>query len=236
MSGQVYKSYIDHHIGPWFLPQSIVAQRNANEFHIVKSEWENRQRKLIMEHVKKFDYVLQAGGWVGVIPRILSHHFKNVYTFEPSFDNFKFLVANIAEINNIRCFNAALSNSATEIDFEITQASGQCRIKSPKSWDRIIVNSVVKAQTLTIDSLNLPGLDLLMLDSEGHSLEILQGAIETIKKYKPVILTDTHFIPAIKELEINYVQSIGYNVIIDSASTTPKHSHVESGDYLFKME
>ena len=38
-----------------------------------------------------------------------------------------------------------------------------------------------------IDNLNLHGCDLIQLDVEGYELNALLGAIETIKKYKPVL-------------------------------------------------
>jgi FkbM family methyltransferase len=39
----------------------------------------------------------------------------------------------------------------------------------------------------TLDSMNLPGLDFLKIDVEGAEGLVLQGAAETIKKYKPTI-------------------------------------------------
>ena len=44
--------------------------------------------------------------------------------------------------------------------------------------------------TIIIDNLNLPGCDLIQLDIEGYELKALKGAIETIKKYKPVICVE----------------------------------------------
>ena len=40
---------------------------------------------------------------------------------------------------------------------------------------------------ITIDSLNLPGLDFMKIDVEGAEGLVIMGARETIKKYKPVI-------------------------------------------------
>jgi hypothetical protein len=44
---------------------------------------------------------------------------------------------------------------------------------------------IIKIRTL--DSLDLPGLDFLKIDVEGAEGLVLQGAAQTIKKYKPVI-------------------------------------------------
>jgi len=45
----------------------------------------------------------------------------------------------------------------------------------------------------TLDSLNLPGLDFLKMDVEGAEGLVIQGASETIKKYRPIIFFEhTH--------------------------------------------
>lgn len=227
-----YDSYIGDQ-GPWFLPENVVYNQNGLEFHIVKSDWENRQKRAILNHCKSFNVALQAGGWLGVIPRLLSNQFKKVYTLEPDYDNFCTLIANCVNNKNITAFNAALSSTSTQMEFERTITPGQHRLKSPDAWPTVKIEDTTEVQTLNIDCLNLKELDFLMIDTEGHLLEILQGAEETIKKFKPVILAETHWKKDLKYSEIAYVQSLGYSGIIDLAAEFDDAQH---GDYIFKME
>lgn len=45
----------------------------------------------------------------------------------------------------------------------------------------------------TLDSMDLPGLDFLKIDVEGAEGLVIQGAAETIKKYRPIIFFEhTH--------------------------------------------
>ena len=44
-----------------------------------------------------------------------------------------------------------------------------------------------KIKIITLDSLNLPGLDFLKIDVEGAEGLVIEGGKETIKKYRPVI-------------------------------------------------
>jgi antitoxin component HigA of HigAB toxin-antitoxin module len=41
-----------------------------------------------------------------------------------------------------------------------------------------------------LDQYELPALDLLKLDVEGHEYEALQGAVHSIKKFKPVVIIE----------------------------------------------
>jgi FkbM family methyltransferase len=50
-----------------------------------------------------------------------------------------------------------------------------------------------KIKITTLDSLNLPGLDFIKIDVEGAEGLVLQGAAETIKKFKPVIFFEHNY-------------------------------------------
>jgi hypothetical protein len=54
-----------------------------------------------------------------------------------------------------------------------------------------------------IDDLNLPSCDLIHLDVEGYEAAALQGAIETIKKFKPVVIIE-------RDSGANVVTDLGY--------------------------
>ena len=50
-----------------------------------------------------------------------------------------------------------------------------------------------KIKIITLESLNLPGLDFLKIDVEGAEGLVIQGGAETIKKYKPVIFFEHNY-------------------------------------------
>ena len=43
-----------------------------------------------------------------------------------------------------------------------------------------------------MDDLDLPKFGLLKIDCERHELEVLKGAMDTILKYKPIIVCEQH--------------------------------------------
>ena len=75
----------------------------------------------------------------------------------------------------------------------------------------VIGNGIIP--TMLIDDLNLPGCDLIQLDLEGYEFYALQGGIETIKKYNPVIVIETvwseRYGITLHQVE-NWLKNLGY--------------------------
>jgi FkbM family methyltransferase len=125
------------------------------------------------------DVVIQAGGNCGIYPKMLSKHFKTVYTFEPDADNFNCLQLNATE-PNIYAYPWALGEKAgaTELCRVITNA-GAHYMKGPGD-----------IPVVTIDEMDYAGCNLIALDVEGAELLALKGAVNTIKRFKPAIIIE----------------------------------------------
>lgn len=135
--------------------------------------------ELAMPYVLKHDLVLQAGGNVGIWPALLAKKFTKVVSFEPSPDNYECLVKNVPD--NVEHHMAGLGAEASSVSLVKWPGNAGAHYISPDMKDEGI--SIV-----TIDSLNLPACDLIILDIEGFELFAFQGATETIAKFSPVIM------------------------------------------------
>ncbi len=62
----------------------------------------------------------------------------------------------------------------------------------------------------TIDSFKLSGVTLMKVDVEGHELEVLQGAQETITRCRPVLYIENDRIGK-QEALCTFVESLGYS-------------------------
>lgn len=125
---------------------------------------------------------VQAGGNFGVWPWLLSPHFEEVLTFEPNPTNFALMRQNLAGTENVFCLEAGLGASPTKAQMHMSRRNhGAHRIKFDTPGD---------IEVMTLDSLALTALDLLDLDIEGAEPYALEGAKETIAKYRPTVVIE----------------------------------------------
>ena len=141
-----------------------------------------------LKYVEHAGVCVQAGGNVGVWAKKLAGIFGAVYTFEPDPENFNCLAKNVPEHNVIK-FNSALGNK-----HEMIRVGSSAKHEDFNCGAYQVLGEGI-TPTLRIDDLNLPALDLLYLDIEGYELFALQGADETIHKYRPVIALEQKPLP-----------------------------------------
>lgn len=113
-------------------------------------------------------------------PKELAHRFGAVYTFEPDHDNFHCLAANLAECRNVVKFQAALGERQALTDMRRPVGN------IGANWlegDGIL-------PTMRLDDLALPVVDFLQLDIEGMEHAAITGALDTLRRCKPVVMVE----------------------------------------------
>lgn len=121
--------------------------------------------------------VIQAGGNVGFYVRPYAELFERVITFEPDRLNFQCLTMNVENENVIK-IQACLGNTRNTVSLTTSRKNIGAYHVNEKGG---------QIPTLLIDDFNVQDCDLLHLDIEGFELFALQGAVETIKRCRPVI-------------------------------------------------
>jgi FkbM family methyltransferase len=170
--------------------------------------WTDDHQHKFFTHVKKFDTVIQAGGNLGLYPRLLANRFKFVYTFEPDPLNFHCLVNN-CQVDNVVKINAALGEKN-----EFVQVLRNHRSNVGMHQVRVHAGGLIPV--LSIDSFNFESCDMIILDTEGYDHNILKGAVNTIRKFKPVITAENN--NGLNILDI--IGEFGYRVLDQSAADT----------------
>jgi len=146
----------------------------------IDRDWPDIEKE-IRNHVTDWSVCIQAGGHLGLYPTRLSKLFNTVHTFEADAGNYQKLVENCSDENNIACYHNALS--------AYSRAMGIWRVPGGNTGQNFVVQGD-DVDAITIDSLNLPSCGLIQLDIERHELFALMGAIETIEKFRPVIILE----------------------------------------------
>lgn len=161
----------------WWVTQDVKA------FNGPLLDWKN-DKDHFLKYVKNKNTIVQAGGNCGLYARFYGNYFETVYTFEPDPSNFSCLKLN-CEDEKYKIHNVALG-----------EMPGKAKLKFPKKkfknagiW-QVVLDDSGDVEVITIDSLNLETCDLIHLDVETFEPFVLRGAIETIKKFYPVIILE----------------------------------------------
>lgn len=161
-------------VGPW-----VWIQTDVGAWDGPKDDWECSHAETIRNLVTDWSVCVQAGGNQGMYPRLLSDMFTHVYTFEPDPLNFHCLVGNCQK-DTIYKMQAALGS---EVGLARVNRSGM----NNTGCHTVSTDGECFVPMLTIDSLNLKSCGLFQLDLERYEIHALKGAVETIKRCKPVI-------------------------------------------------
>jgi FkbM family methyltransferase len=129
---------------------------------------------------KRNNTYLDIGANMGTHTVVYSKLFKNVISFEPDIINYNLLQHNI-QANNVT--NATLHNKA------LSSVPGMVSTITHSNHSRGCIYTVEGGtiESITLDSLNLENIDYIKIDVEGHELDVLQSAVNTIRKNKPII-------------------------------------------------
>ena len=143
-----------------------------------------------LSHSKSFNTAVDVGANVGLHSVRLSQRFNKVIAFEPYSLNFECLILNTMTFSNIDLNNKGLGAEKSSVEISLPTDSdngGAPSIVDFLNTERKLVNESIQIDTL--DSYNLAP-DLIKIDTQGYELQVLKGAYETLKKYKPVLIVE----------------------------------------------
>ena len=151
-----------------------------------RDNWFEHKEKYF-KHIAQFDTIVTAGTNCGMYARMYAKMFKHVFAFEPEPLAF-YCMTNNAPYDNVIKLNAALGHTHGIVGINRAPAGG------PEM--NVGMNTIAppsekfQIPMMTIDSLGLNACDMIQLDVEGFEQYAIGGAIETIKKFKPVIIAE----------------------------------------------
>lgn len=142
-------------------------------------------------YVRRGTSIVDAGAMIGDHTLIYSEWTHGpeakVYAFEPNPDAFACLTYNMRAIRHVQCYQKALSNRNHCTSLNLDPNAGASHLTGPSE-------TVGPVEAIKLDSLALPEISFMKIDVEGYEPYLLEGAQETIMKYRPVILSEVNHV------------------------------------------
>jgi len=161
------------------------------------SEFETEENNMILSLIKPGDVVFDIGANIGwyTISIFLKHKGTTVFSFEPIESSFQYLKKNLTlnNLNTDNIFNFGLSDQNNTVkfyfDIECATASSMANLREDEK------TTIVECEVRKLDDFvscmpSLGRLDFIKCDVEGSELFVFKGALDTIKKFKPIILSE----------------------------------------------
>lgn len=145
------------------------------------AEYQDDVRDEAYKYVTNFNVAVDVGANVGLWARPLSKKFNRVIAYEPLEQVYSCLERNVNPSKvDINKFALGSANSKVNMVYDHVNTGG--------SYVAEVGTGTIDIKRM--DDLHLPQFGLLKIDCERHELEVLKGAMDTILKYKPIIVCE----------------------------------------------
>lgn len=194
-------------------------------------DWRN---VIIANSVSKFTKgdILEVGANIGTETISfcdISKGSSKVFAFEPLPTNFEHLKLISNDHDCLKLYNYALSDNCGEEKFlippKVSSGTGKILIANEDNDSKYISVKTKKLDNF-IDEYN--NVNILFIDVEGHEPYVLRGAIETLKKYNPIVVIEASPKLLLKyaHLKLDYIykffEDLNYEVLKISKLTIKK--------------
>ncbi|KAB8154147.1 FkbM family methyltransferase [Kordia sp. TARA_039_SRF] len=174
----------------------FAAQKESVVQAILKGDvYEPETIQYIIDNCQDGD-VVQAGAFFGdFLPGIAKNisETAKVWSFEPSLEFFRCaeITIRINNLNNVELFQVGLGAEKSEQKLQVATADG----RQLGGASRIIDGENGKFVPIVIETLDsiIPkdrNISIIQFDLEGFEIPALKGAIETIKRCKPILILE----------------------------------------------
>jgi FkbM family methyltransferase len=207
-------------------PETVTVRRQGTLYRLVPSVLPQRQiltdgvyepaeTKFVQKWVKPGMVALDIGAHIGYFSLLLSRLVGptgKVHAFEPTPRTFELLMANI-ELN--QCDNVRANNCA------VGERCGAFHLVENTAYSASGTNFMDEADgstaTVTVDSLNLPQVDFIKIDTEGFEMRVLHGADQTLRRCRPAMLLEVNSDALVRAGNsarglIDYLKELGYSL------------------------
>lgn len=184
-------------------------------------------RKIIYECIenKVIDInknMIDSGSWIGDNTLCWAKIIKNkggsgiVYSIDPSQNNKEYIesVAALNNLNNIKCYECALSDKVEELNYEGSVDHNsfiECGLRPYKGNNFLMSTSI----DIMLEQKQIENVDFIHLDVEGMEYKVICGGKNLIEKHRPIVTFEIHLeIDKEQTLIYDYFNSNNYIVLL----------------------
>lgn len=185
-------------INGWHLPDTET--HFLRYFREIDShEYQKTQRDESLALIENSRTAIDIGANIGFWSKDLCKIFKKVILFEPHVLNIECLKKNLEEYQNFKIEECALSNyqGYGELYYDESGLGNNTLNRNTQLKNKI------KIKIFKLDDFDLNDIDYIKIDVQYHELEVIEGAIDTLKRNRPLLCIEAA--RRFKE-EINYVK------------------------------
>ena len=162
---------------------------------------------------------VDVGAHIGTYTWILGPYAQKVYAFEPTQRIYNHLCANImikGLSDKVDTYNCGLSSQNGKLPFYERQPDGGTNGFTPIGWKD---ENTYELPVMKLDEFEIKDISLIKIDVEGHELEVIKGAYETLidNEYPPILFESWE--PEGSQLKgdlrtelFNYLYELGYAI------------------------
>lgn len=183
----------------------------------IYGEWAMDELKLLAQVITPGMCVLDVGGFVGTHALAFSKFTGQegkVYSFEPRKEIYAILSENLSinDCQNVTALNVGLAEKEQSLNLRSvdTNQSINFGALSLDSNDGSLTSDTYRIQVSTIDALGIEKIDLIKLDVEGMERNVLDGAIESISRNRPVVFCECNSLNAGNDV-LEYCRALKYD-------------------------
>jgi FkbM family methyltransferase len=179
-------------------------------------------RDFLQSHFHPGKVFIDVGANVGAYSLRAAGRGMLVVAFEPNPENARVLRRN-AEINNL---------PVDLQEFALGSSTGDIKMSLTGPTSRITDEDGVLVAMRTLDSFKLDKADLLKVDVEGHELDVIEGAVDTLRRLHPRIMVEMHhWVGAEKEAALfDILSGLGYRFEYLDRFSVGRHLTASYGD------
>lgn len=165
-----------------------------------------------LPHIKSFRTYIDVGANNGDTAIPFLDTFKHLIAFEPNPNTFEQIPESIEK------YNVALTDYIGTTTLVVPDSTnnpehGSIAKRRMENW----TGDSFTVMTCTLDSYNFTEVDFIKIDVEQGELEVIKGAVQTIEKYKPVIMFENKRNE--NDSVIDILKDLGYNIIKHKSDT-----------------